>query len=254
MALPGITIKQVNGGRHGRYYKVTGDPRVEGKRLTSVTKALNVIDKPALIGWSNKQGRIAMSDHLKPWVGRRLSQKALDDVLESAKAAPWRRARNAANLGTRAHALIARMLDGEDIQDIPEDLVTVMESFQDWHDWAGLTIDLSEHYVYSAEHLYGGTFDATAWRGKLYVALDWKTSNGLYKETTIQVAAYANALREMYGQEVAEGWAVRLGKDEPEFEALRVNDMDRAFAAFLHALELSRYLSGKDQWEETDIF
>ncbi len=34
------------------------------------------------------------------------------------------------------------------------------------------------------------------------VALDWKTSNGIYPEYALQVAAYAKALEEMTGEEV----------------------------------------------------
>jgi len=37
--------------------------------------------------------------------------------------------------------------------------------------------------------------DAAAYRGGKLVALAWKTSNGLYPEYALQVAAYAKACR-----------------------------------------------------------
>ena len=82
--------------------------------------------------------------------------------------------------------------------------------------------------------------DAVAYRGGTLVALDWKTSNGLYPEYLLQVAAYAKALEEMSGEAVSEAWAVRFGKKTPEFEARKVGDLDTAFNAFRAALYLWR--------------
>ncbi|MCI0785891.1 MAG: hypothetical protein J4O09_06205 [Chloroflexi bacterium] len=87
--------------------------------------------------------------------------------------------------------------------------------------------------------------NAVAYRGGKLVALNWKTSNGLYPEYALQVAAYAKALGEMTGNPVTEAWAVRLEKASPEFEARRVVDLDTAFIAFRAALYLWRAMQGK---------
>jgi hypothetical protein len=92
--------------------------------------------------------------------------------------------------------------------------------------------------VYSAKYKYAGAMDAVAYRDGKMVALDWKTSNGLYGEYALQVAAYAKALEEMTGEVVSEAWAVRFGKKTPEFEAKKVTDLDGTFVAFRAALYL----------------
>jgi ATP-dependent exoDNAse (exonuclease V) beta subunit len=58
--------------------------------------------------------------------------------------------------------------------------------------------------VYSARHRYAGAIDALAYREGELVALDWKTSKGLYPEYALQVAAYAKAIEEMTRQQVTE--------------------------------------------------
>ena len=99
--------------------------------------------------------------------------------------------------------------------EVPPDLAQVVDNFTSWRRKAGLDIHLAETMVYSAKYRYAGTMDALAYRKGIMVALDWKTSNRLYPEHALQVAAYAKALEEMTGQPVKEAWVVRLGKTAP---------------------------------------
>ena len=96
--------------------------------------------------------------------------------------------------------------------------------------------------MYSAKYGYAGAMDAVAYHEGRLVALDWKTSNGIYSEYALQVAAYAKALEEMTGEEVHEAWIVRLGKRAPEFEAKKVQDIESVFIAFRAALYLWKSL------------
>ena len=84
--------------------------------------------------------------------------------------------------------------------------------------------------------------ETLAYHDNRLVALDWKTSNGIYLEYALQVAAYAKALEEMTGEKVHEAWTVRLGKRTPEFEAKKVEDIETAFIAFRAALYLWKSL------------
>ncbi len=129
--------------------------------------------------------------------------------------------------------------------DVPPEMETVVQNFTRWRRKGGLDIHLTETMVYSAKYRYAGAMDAVAYRKGKMVALDWKTSNGFYSEYALQVAAYAKALEEMTGEPVAEAWAVRFGKREPEFEARKVTDLDTAFNAFRAALYLWRAMREK---------
>ena len=99
--------------------------------------------------------------------------------------------------------------------------------------------------VFSAKYRYAGAMDAIAYRDGSLVALDWKTSNGIYPEYALQVAAYAKALEEMTGNPVTEAWTVRFGKSAPEFEARQVIDLEKSFIAFRAALYLWRAIKGE---------
>jgi hypothetical protein len=66
--------------------------------------------------------------------------------------------------------------------------------------------------------------------------LDWKTSNGLYPEYALQVAANAKAMEQMSSKRVREAWMVRLGKTAPEFAVRKVLDVEGCFQALLAAL------------------
>ena len=81
--------------------------------------------------------------------------------------------------------------------------------------------------------------------------LDYKTSNGIYDETALQLAAYAMAEHEMSeGDVVDEAWCLRLPKDGKGFEARQVSaPMDVFFDAFLPALKLFQAMKG-NLWEE----
>src|SRR3990167_2466168 len=61
----GALIQRCRRGR-SRLYRVEGDPRVAGLELPNVTTILNVIAKPELIPWANKEGRKAFYSALAP--------------------------------------------------------------------------------------------------------------------------------------------------------------------------------------------
>ncbi len=145
----------------------------------------------------------------------------------------------AADFGTQAHILVEQIIQGLE-PEIPPEMVPVVDSFSAWRRQARLDIRLTETMVYSARYRYPGAMDAVAYRSGKLVALDSKTSNGLYPEYALQVAAHARALEEMTGRPVSEARAAHLGKREPEFEARKVVDIDAAFDAFRAALFLWR--------------
>jgi len=162
-----------------------------------------------------------------------------DGIISAARARPDQMRDEAGNFGTRVHSLIEAYLKGEE-PEVPPELGVAFNNFLAWQRQSGLDIQLFEQVVYSKRYRYAGTFDAYAIdrRTGRHVILDWKTSNAIYPEMSLQAAAYAIAYKEMWQVPITDAWIVRLGKSRPEFEAQRVRSIARAFAGFRGALDL----------------
>lgn len=111
-------------------------------------------------------------------------------------------------------------------------------------------IDVDYHARSIINGLFAGTLDAI---GKMkidgkdaLVVMDWKTSNKLYPEYALQIAAYAKAYEELFGQKIDEGLIVKFPKDGSRFEAKRVKDLNLAFDAFKSTLLLWNVLYGEE--------
>ena len=165
----------------------------------------------------------------------------VDQTIASAKKRPDQVRDQAADIGLRTHQLIESYLEAKkdgltiarEDSGIPEiirnwavnflDLEKPFQAFVEWERQSRIEITMAEQRVYSPIHYHAGTMDAIGKRpdGKT-VVMDWKTSNRLYPESKLQVAAYSHAYAQMYGEKVSEAWIVRLGKTKPEFEAVKL--------------------------------
>ena len=226
----------------GRHYRVEGYE----EPFPSVTTVLSVISKPALIRWSRDVALDSVRAALSNWTSSMtwVTPEWIDQIISNARRLPDEKRDQAANFGNKAHELIDEIIQGKE-PEVPQEMVPVVSGFEKWRRGAGLQISFTEKTVYSAKYKYAGTMDAVAHRGSRLVALDWKTSNGLYPENALQVAAYAKALEEMSDQQVKEVWVVRFGKSAPIFEARQVLDLEGAFTTFRAALYLWRAMQGR---------
>ena len=79
--------------------------------------------------------------------------------------------------------------------------------------------------------------------------IDWKTSNYLYLEYIMQVAAYDNADKEEHGTNYDDAWVIRLGKEDAEFDPwhLEREDLDAGLEGFLLCLRLGRQVTAIEQ-------
>lgn len=101
----------------------------------------------------------------------------------------------AADIGTQAHELVQRHLNGE----LPAALlhsdaaVEAKNAFRAYLNWAEnfrIRVLEQEVQLVSEAYRFGGTPDAIAVVGNSLCLLDWKTSNGVYSDYLIQLAAY----------------------------------------------------------------
>ena len=224
---------QITGPRGGmRAYQKPGSD----KPLWSVTSVLgSTVAKPNLYGWYNKMGREAMAEFLQARIGLTLTQENLDVALEEAKLRPDKRKNSAANLGNRAHELLSTYINAKIEKtnvavEVPEDLQSAWESFQQWEQDAGIDQWYkTEFAVYSEAFGYAGSVDALARnREGKWMVIDWKTSKYLFPENAMQVAAYANALSfplmirleadpdTWNTWDMIEPWVIRLGQKDDD--------------------------------------
>lgn len=253
-----VTIKRVNRGR-GHAYRVEGDPLVAGVDLPSVTTILNVINKPALVGWARNDTMANVRSALlsreavmsKPFVDW------LDDALDLARGLSDATRSAAADYGTEAHALIESIIKGEEPK-IPKAFAATIAGFQAWRKTHGVVLDSVEQPLYSASLGAGGTLDLRGYMGaksRTRFIADIKTGNAVYQEAWLQLCAYWLMHEEMGLGAIDEAWVLRLPKEAPEelapaFEAKRVLSPAMGMTAFSEAANLYKGLRIKDIWED----
>ena len=158
----------------------------------------------------------------------------------------------AADTGTIAHALVEAELRGEKV-DWPglawklgatdteqiEQAESAFEEFVNWRDAYKFELKYTEHLLVSENYQYGGQIDIAAIQGKRAI-VDIKTSNAIYEDHKIQLAAYDNLWRENYPDEPAEAWYIlQLGKDGGfAYYSLPAKTIDAGWRAFVVLREL----------------
>lgn len=198
-----------------------------GETVPSVTTALAIIGKPALVGWANKMGLQGID-----------TNKYKDELAE---------------VGTLAHYFIMCRLS-EELPDISEYSPNQVEAgtkcydkFVDWESRNPLKPLLIEHEIVSERYQYGGCIDLYCLSGSDLMLCDFKTGSGIYPDMIYQVAAYRNLLQED-GFTVSKVIILRIGRDDSEGaeeKILTPSQLDVGFEIFLHALEIYRLTRGK---------
>jgi hypothetical protein len=246
VTLYGGEIKvQFEEGEH-RYY-------VNGEYKEGVTTYLKAINKPALIPWAVKQTVAYVRSHLEELQAGKISleQFKTDEILYGASREADRQRDYAAEIGTAIHGWIEQHIKRQR-PEMPEDpmILNGVNAFLKWKDEHKAKLLKSEKIIYSKQYDYTGIVDIIAEIGGKPYIVDIKTSNGIYDEMRLQVAAYMHAEQEEGGQKYAGRWIIRLGKQvrvdgEPEVEAVYLdqdkNSFKNDFAAFVHIMEFYRW-------------
>ena len=208
-------MKRYNG--HTKYYLK------DGSLAVGTTTAIGILNKKALVGWSNKLGLNNIV------VGRYVDELA--------------------DIGTLAHLLVSSDVKGtepepETLKDYSDNqrvaAYICFKKFVEWKNEVKFEPILSEVQLVSEKYRYGGTIDLYCMRHGKKTLIDFKTGNGIYPESFTQISAYKNLLEEN-GHEVEDQRIVRIGRTENEgFEDRYSPNPTLHFKRFLGCLNIYR--------------
>ena len=156
----------------------------------------------------------------------------------------------AANAGTLAHEMIDAHIHGVG-SEISGDEETVSKAksafnaYMNWQQNSQFKIEWTERQLVSERYKFGGTPDAFGTINNQPVLIDWKTSNAVHSDYLLQLAAYAELIRENYGIEVQGFYLCRFAKENGDFSVHHypeLNDALRMFLLLREAYELDKLL------------
>lgn len=159
----------------------------------------------------------------------------------------------AADAGTLAHAMVEAHIKGNPLPTLPDNGIgkAAQQGFENYLTWqAGSNIQIIEQEMelVSEEYAFGGTPDAIGRDSKGQLCLlDWKTSNAVYSDYLIQLAAYKELWEENYPDRLLVGGfhLLRFSKEHADFAHHYWNELDQAwvqFKMFRLAYELDKVL------------
>jgi hypothetical protein len=163
---------------------------LDGKPIPGVTTLLGKgLPKPALPRWAAKSAAEYVADNLE--VLNALPDR--ESIIATVKQSPWTARDRAAVRGTDVHALAEELIHGRDV-DVPEHLADYVTGYVKWLDLWQPEVLVTERPVANRQWWYAGKFDVIyRLRDGRVVMADNKTSNGVYGETALQLAAYNGA-------------------------------------------------------------
>jgi len=168
-------------------YTAAYDGQIE--TLPSVTTVLRVLDKPALVPWAQgivAEAAIAHRADLEGWV----QVGGVEGAIGLLKRAATTQKDKAAAVGSDVHSIAERLNRGQDVA-VPEDIAPFVEAYRTWlREFEPETIAAEEMVVGDG---YAGTLDLICRIAGETWLIDLKTAKGVYSDTALQLAAYANA-------------------------------------------------------------
>lgn len=169
-------------------------------------------------------------------------------------------AEKAADIGTCAHGLVELHINGKPLDDLIDYAQTTLpnsemrdkawSAFRAYEAWAKnfkVQILHQEIQLVSERYRYGGTPDAIGIVGNALALLDWKTSNSVYSDYLIQLAAYRQLWEENNpDQPITGGFhLLRFAKEHGDFAHHYFPNLDtawRQFVLFREAYEIDKEL------------
>jgi hypothetical protein len=216
----------------------------------SVTKVVGIMDKSGpLVGWAKRitaEAAISHRSEMDGWV----EMAGVDGAVSLLTKAATVKRDSAADMGTRVHALADSLARGLETVVTPEEKPFV-DGYLAFLTERHPTFRYSEDMVCSLRYGYAGTFDAICDIDGETWLIDNKTSKGIYPETALQLAAYANA--DFIGRPglAKQGRIPRIDRYgvlwlRPEgYRLVEYAVTKETFRAFINALDLLRWREGE---------
>ena len=187
----------------------------DGERVPSTTTVTGRFkDSAGLIKWANAEGL----------AGRVLYQD-----------------KTALDVGSLVHRMVEAKIHGEQIPSVPDEHVEKVHSaytaFLAWFDAYEFEVVATELPLVSEEWKFGGTIDSILRdkQGRLCIG-DWKTSNAIYADYLLQLAAYGTLWNEHAPDDskVTGGFhLVRFSKEHGDMEHRHFPELDDAWTMFM---------------------
>ncbi len=196
----------------------------EGKRVSGVTTIIS-----SNIGWSK--------DALIYW--------AWNEGMEGRNFRETKQ--SAADSGTIAHGMIETHLKGKLYVppiEAPEEVIAKAQkafaNFLHWREQVNFRALFLEEHIVSEVYQFGATPDCIAAINGKICLFDWKSSNGVYPDYLIQIAAYKVAWEEVHPDILIDGgfYLYRMDKENAAWTLHYWEDLSPAWEAFLCCLKL----------------
>ena len=173
-----------------------------------------------LIGWAYKTGR----EHGDLAARGLPAPKSLYEVTDKA-----------CDIGTLAHQLVEchiqnKLLPIEAASN--ENAMKAFGAYLEWEQGSKVQIEKTEINLVSEEHQYGGCPDAIGKINGRWVLLDWKTSNAVYTDHLIQMAAYGHLIYECLQIDVQGYHLCRFSKENVDFGHHFFDQLDNEWESF----------------------
>lgn len=211
----------------------------DGTKVPSVTTILGRFkDSGALMKWAYTTGR----EH-----GR------LEALGKEAPTSLYEVSGKAADIGTAAHSMVEEYINGFDPENADDFLALEPESrekarnafgmYQSWASQSKLEIIAQEVGLVSERYRFGGTLDAIGVIDGVLCLVDWKTSNGVYSDYLLQLAAYRVLWEEANPDKILNGGfhLCRFSKEHGDFAHHYYRELDDAWLMFEALLTAYRF-------------
>ena len=179
---------------------------------------------------------------------------------KAGKSRLYEEAEKAADIGTCVHAMIEMSIKGAHDTEITYYVLKTLtendavdrawsayHAYKKWAAGFGVQVLEQELQLVSEQYRYGGTLDAIALVGNSLALLDWKSSNAIYTDYLVQLAAYGNLWNEKFPQKRLTGGyhLLRFSKENADFAHHHYDNLDEAwrqFVLFREAYDIDKIL------------
>ena len=192
---------------------------------------------PALFNWYAKTAATAACGLVSEYYRTHMQLPEMGGVIDVAKNAPMTEAKKAANIGSIVHDFAYLFELGEEekakalkkeAMDTP-DWVKVKNGIDKFLEWKWSNRDVliaTERIVASPDIEAAGKFDRLAYREGVGVVLsDFKTSNGIYVDQFIQIAAYSMMAKDWLDIDVNAYEVLHFSKKNGAFKTQIITDL-----------------------------